>query len=153
MLTGFSSCGVVWHQDPGVRNQFIGSNITYGLYNCTMVCYRLLYINYVNQDHGLQLTTLYTWPDMLFLQPFFLVILQQRWVCFAWNLDCNKIVVFDPACDNRTVLSRQSIYTKVVDMLKSTLTCVMPILYRGWDHDWSAANILHFPWRTRGMIW
>ncbi|KAG0548589.1 hypothetical protein BDA96_01G179200 [Sorghum bicolor] len=105
--------------NPCMRNQFVGSHLTYDIYNCNML--------------------------------FFPVILHQRWVCFSWDLRENRIIVFDPACMNIPGFPSRSIYTRVADMMKAVFSSVIPDLFPGWNHEWSAASVLPFHWRYGGM--
>jgi hypothetical protein len=47
----------------------------------------------------------------------------------------------------------RSIYTRVADMMKAVFSSVIPDLFPGWNHEWSAASVLPFHWRYGGMPW
>ncbi|XP_021311418.1 uncharacterized protein LOC8070423 [Sorghum bicolor] len=55
---------------------------------------------------------------------FFPVLLQHRWVCFAWRMDDNTIIVYDPFFSSRCHTFTLSYYEHVANLLKSAMAIV-----------------------------
>lgn len=69
-------------------------------------------------------------------------IVEQRWVCSAWCLQLNSIMVFDPCSlkspPNRVVM----VHKQVASAIKAVMEEVGSKFMMSWDHDWKVASVI-----------
>ncbi|OQU80394.1 hypothetical protein SORBI_3007G120650 [Sorghum bicolor] len=72
---------------------------------------------------------------------FFPVLLQYRWVCFAWRLGDNTSVVYDPCCSSNISGAPHIAYEAVTKLLKSAMSMLSTTLFPWWINDWGNARL------------
>jgi len=75
------------------------------------------------------------------LQLFFPVLLQYPWVCFAWRMHDNTIVVYDPCISAQAYTVALTSYEHVAKLLKSAMMLVSTTIPQGWRYDWEDARL------------
>ena len=69
------------------------------------------------------------------------VLLQYRWVCFAWRMHDNTIVVYDPCISAQAYTVALTSYEHVAKLLKSAMMLVSTTIPQGWRYDWEDARL------------
>ncbi|OQU78177.1 uncharacterized protein LOC8076993 isoform X1 [Sorghum bicolor] len=72
---------------------------------------------------------------------FFPALLQHRWVCFAWRISDNTIVVYDPYYSSSCRTFTTAYYQRVANILKSAMSMVSRHILNGWRHPWDDARL------------
>ncbi|TVU05969.1 hypothetical protein EJB05_49155 [Eragrostis curvula] len=75
---------------------------------------------------------------------FFPLLLVHRWVCYAWDLTRNEIVVFDPCALTGKADVIGPWHSHVVSMLKIGMAFAARNLFVGWDHSWDDPAVKMF---------
>lgn len=70
---------------------------------------------------------------------FFPVLLQYRWVCFAWHMHDNTIVVYDPCSSSKNICAPQNSYETIAKLLKYAMMLVSSTFFHRWHNDWGNA--------------
>ncbi|CAO2184928.1 unnamed protein product [Urochloa humidicola] len=70
---------------------------------------------------------------------FFPAIVNQRWVCYVWDLHENEVIVYDPNSSNQTIAA----HSDVVQKLGVAMEQCAKYLFEGWERSWLNPN-LHF---------
>ncbi|XP_021319721.1 uncharacterized protein LOC8070917 isoform X2 [Sorghum bicolor] len=90
---------------------------------------------------------------------FFPALLQHRWVCFAWRMSDNTIVVYDPFYSSTCPTFTTAFYQRIANILKSAMTRVSRVILSGWPLPWNEARVeifyhgqSQFKWPNRSGV-
>jgi hypothetical protein len=72
---------------------------------------------------------------------FFPGIVEQRWVCYAWCLDSNSIMVFDPCSLKYPPNGVVMMHKQIVSAIKSVMEEVGRKFILSWEHEWKAGSV------------
>ncbi|KAL6599166.1 hypothetical protein ACP70R_046030 [Stipagrostis hirtigluma subsp. patula] len=81
----------------------------------------------------------YDIPSCRFI--FFPGIVNQRWVCYAWDLAGHEVVVYDPLIHEDQGGSAQPFHRHVVSLISDAMTECSKLFFTGWSYSWTQPKI------------